>query len=146
MPLEPALPFSLITAMAQVGDIPTIFDKYAQAVASDEFAASYVDSESGQNKSCGAVREDFAHFFRDPKTGDLPWTGTFTGMIITSIWYWCTDQVIVQRTLASKNVTHAKGGCVLAGCLKLLPFFMLVIPGMAARVLWPDWVILSPNL
>ncbi len=49
-------------------------------------------------------------------------------------------QVIVQRTLASKNITHAKGGTVFAAYCKLLPFFMLVIPGMAARVLWPNWV------
>ena len=49
-------------------------------------------------------------------------------------------QVIVQRTLASKNIIHAKGGCVLAGYLKILPMWLLVFPGMAARVLYPDRV------
>lgn len=49
-------------------------------------------------------------------------------------------QVIVQRTLSSKNMTHVKAGCILAGMLKFLPLFMLVFPGMASRVLFPDKV------
>ncbi len=112
-----------------------IFDKYSVSVAADEY-----QSYDANNQSCGLPREDFGHFFRDAGSADIPWTGVFTGMIINSIWYWCTDQVIVQRTLASKNITHAKGGCIFAAYCKLLPFFMLVIPGMAARVLWPNLV------
>ena len=48
--------------------------------------------------------------------------------------------MIVQRTLASKNISHAKGGVLLAGTLKFLPLFLLVIPGMAARVLYKNEV------
>ena len=46
-------------------------------------------------------------------------------------------QVIVQRAIAAKNITHAKAGTVLAGILKLLPLFLLVMPGMIARILFP---------
>lgn len=46
-------------------------------------------------------------------------------------------QVIVQRALSAKNMVHAKAGCVMAGYLKLLPLYLLVLPGMAARVLFP---------
>lgn len=49
-------------------------------------------------------------------------------------------QVIVQRTLAAKDMTHVKGGCVFAGYLKLLPIWIMVFPGMAARVLFKDEV------
>lgn len=49
-------------------------------------------------------------------------------------------KVIVQRTLASKNLTHAKGGCILASYLKLLPMWLIVFPGMVSRVLFPDRV------
>lgn len=90
--------------MSEVGDIPTIFDKYSKAVASDEYTAHYFDEETGQNKSCGIPREDFAHFFRDPVSADLPWTGTFTGMIINSIWYWCTDQVSSPHQTCMKRI------------------------------------------
>ena len=49
--------------------------------------------------------------------------------------------MIVQRLLAAKNISHAKGGTVLAGLLKLLPFFTLVLPGMAARILFTNQVL-----
>ena len=52
-------------------------------------------------------------------------------------------QVIVQRLLAAKNISHAKAGTVLAGLLKLLPFFTLVLPGMAARILFTNEVACS---
>ena len=48
--------------------------------------------------------------------------------------------MIVQRTLSSKNMTHAKAGCVLAAYLKFLPIWLLAFPGMAARVLFRDTV------
>ena len=46
-------------------------------------------------------------------------------------------QVIVQRALAAKNLSHAKGGTILAGYLKILPLWLLVFPGMIARILFP---------
>ena len=53
----------------------------------------------------------------------------------------CIDvgfQVIVQRALAAKNLTHAKAGTVMAGYLKILPMWLLVFPGMVARILFPS--------
>ena len=44
----------------------------------------------------------------------------------------------MQRTLAAKNVVHAKGGAVLAGAFKLLPLWLMVFPGMAAKVFYPN--------
>ena len=67
-------------------------------------------------------------------------SGMIFGLAISSIWYWCSDQVIVQRALASKDMSHAKGACILAGYLKLLPLFIMIFPGMAARVLFKDEV------
>lgn len=48
--------------------------------------------------------------------------------------------MIVQRTLAARDMTHAKAGCILASYLKFLPLWLLVFPGMAARVLYKDRV------
>jgi sodium/glucose cotransporter 1/sodium/glucose cotransporter 9 len=50
--------------------------------------------------------------------------------------------VIVQRALAAKNLAHAKAGTLLAGYLKFLPMWMIVFPGMIARVLFPGEYIL----
>ncbi|KAI1233610.1 Sodium/myo-inositol cotransporter 2, partial [Lamprotornis superbus] len=93
-----------------------------------------------ENSSCGLPREDAFHIFRDPVSSDLPWPGVLVGMTIPSLWYWCTDQVIVQRSLAAKNLSHAKGGSLMTSYLKILPLFMMVMPGMISRVLFPDLV------
>ncbi len=65
----------------------------------------------------------------------FPWTGIILGAPILGIWYWCTDQFIVQRVLAAKNETEARRGAIFAGFLKLLPLFIFVVPGLIAYVL-----------
>ena len=62
----------------------------------------------------------------------FPWTGIFFGAPIFGIWYWCTDQVIVQRVLSARDEGHAKAGTIFAGFLKILPVFLLVLPGIIA--------------
>nr|XP_041575530.1 sodium/glucose cotransporter 2-like [Taeniopygia guttata] len=89
---------------------------------------------------CGRPRPDAFHLLRHPSRGDLPWPGLVLGLGIISGWYWCTDQVIVQRCLAGRSLTHVRAGCVVCGYLKVLPMFLMVLPGMAARVLFPEVV------
>jgi SSS family solute:Na+ symporter len=78
----------------------------------------------------------FTHTLRPISDIDYPWLGMLLGQPIASIWYWCIDQEMVQRVLASKSISHAQGGCVLAGYLKILPPFMMVFPGMIARAFY----------
>ncbi|ROL42954.1 Sodium/myo-inositol cotransporter 2 [Anabarilius grahami] len=117
-------------SFAEVGGFQAVLDKYPQAIPSIRVP----------NTTCGIPRDDAFHIFRHPVTSDLPWPGVILGMSMPSMWYWCSDQVIVQRSLASKNILHAKGGSLLAAYLKVLPFFMMVIPGMISRILYPDEV------
>ncbi len=63
---------------------------------------------------------------------DFPWTGIIFGAPILGVWYWCTDQFIVQRVLSASNVDQARRGTIFAGYLKLLPLFIFVIPGVIA--------------
>lgn len=67
--------------------------------------------------------------FSDP---EFPWTGILLGAPILGVWYWCTDQFIVQRVLAAKNIDHARKGTIFAGYLKLLPLFIFMLPGVVA--------------
>jgi solute:Na+ symporter, SSS family len=85
-----------------------------------------------------SVPPEFFHMMKPSSASDYPWTGIFFGAPILGIWYWCTDQVIVQRVLSAKDIGHARAGTVVAGFLKILPVFMLVVPGMTARALYPD--------
>lgn len=62
--------------------------------------------------------------------------GMFVGQMIASLWYWCIDQEMVQRVFSARTPRHAKGGTLLAGFLKILPVFVILFPGMAARALY----------
>ena len=82
-----------------------------------------------------------AHYFSMIKPAsdpEFPWTGIFFGAPILGIWYWCTDQVIVQRVLSAKDEGHAKAATIFAGFLKILPVFILVLPGLIAFALYPQ--------
>uniref|UniRef100_A0A672LZH7 Sodium/glucose cotransporter 2 n=1 Tax=Sinocyclocheilus grahami TaxID=75366 RepID=A0A672LZH7_SINGR len=116
----------------EVGGYSALLDKYSLSLPSQR---SFNISEQ-----CYTPREDAFHLLRDPTTGDLPWPGVLFGIAIIGSWYWCTDQVIVQRCLAARSLTHVKAGCILCGYLKLLPMFLMVFPGMISRVLYPDEV------
>ena len=85
-----------------------------------------------------AVPEHYFSMMKPADHPEFPWTGIFLGAPILGIWYWCTDQVIVQRVLSAKDEGHAKAGTIFAGFLKILPVFVLVLPGLIAFALYPQ--------
>jgi SSS family solute:Na+ symporter len=66
---------------------------------------------------------------------DFPWTGILFGAPILGVWYWCTDQFIVQRVLSAADENQARRGTIFGGFLKVLPLFLFVIPGVIAYAL-----------
>jgi solute:Na+ symporter, SSS family len=66
---------------------------------------------------------------------DFPWLGMLVGAPIVGLWYWCTDQYMVQRCLAATNQTEARRGTIFGAYLKLLPLFIFIVPGMIAYAL-----------
>ena len=62
--------------------------------------------------------------------GNYPWLGMLFCAPIIGLWYWCTDQYIVQRALGASSETEARRGSICAAMLKLLPVFIFIIPGM----------------
>ena len=81
---------------------------------------------------------DFFSMWKPMNHPDFPWTGVVFGAPILGVWYWCTDQHIVQRVLAAKSETDARRGTIFAGYLKILPVFIFVLPGMVAAALYTD--------
>ncbi|XP_056677410.1 solute carrier family 5 member 4-like isoform X1 [Monodelphis domestica] len=122
-------------AFAEVGGYEAFTEKYMKAIPS-----VITDQNVTLNPECYTPKEDSFHLFQDPITGELPWPGILIGMNLVSVWYWCADQVMVQRCLSGKSLSHVKAGCILCGCLKLLPLFLMVMPGMISRILYPDEV------
>ena len=84
------------------------------------------------------IPADFFSMWKPANHPDFPWTGIVFGAPILGVWYWCTDQHIVQRVLAAKGVSDARRGSILAGFLKILPVFIFVLPGMIAAALYSD--------
>ena len=83
------------------------------------------------------IAESPEHFnmWRPMNDPDFPWTGLLFGGTIVGIWYWCTDQYIVQRTLAANNIKIGRRGAIFGAYLKLLPIFIFLIPGIIAFAL-----------
>ncbi|MFT6336709.1 MAG: SSS family solute:Na+ symporter [Halioglobus sp.] len=67
----------------------------------------------------------------------IPWPGLLMGVPFLGFWYWSTNQYIVQRVLGGKNIKHARWGVIFAGFLKVIPLFVMVIPGAMAISLYP---------
>ena len=92
-------------------------------------------------KSTGNV-EQFSlwHSLSHPK---LPWLGVVVASVTIGVWYWCTDQFIIQRTLAAKNLTNARRGAIWGGFLKLAPVFLFLVPGMLGFALHHNHVVVN---
>lgn len=83
---------------------------------------------AGMEGTWAPVREEaqMAWYFNN----NYPWLGMLLCAPIIGLWYWCTDQYIVQRTLGAASLTEARRGTIAAALLKLLPVFIFIIPGM----------------
>jgi SSS family solute:Na+ symporter len=97
-----------------------------------------LDKVGGFEGLRAAVPVDYFSMIKPIDHAEFPWTGIFLGAPILGLWYWCTDQVIVQRVLSAKDEGHAKAGTIFAGFLKILPVFILVLPGLIAFALFRD--------
>jgi len=85
-----------------------------------------------------AVKPDQLSMLQTRSAAGLNWYAIFLGYPILGIWYWCTDQTIVQRVLGSRTEKDAQYGALFAGLLKILPVFILVLPGVLGYVLFRD--------
>lgn len=92
------------------------------------------------NNTCWKTDTHAFQLLRSADDDYMPWAGFLLGQTPGSIWYWCADQVIVQRLLAAKSLSHAQGATLMAGFIKILPLFMMVMPGMISRIEFPDEV------
>ena len=81
-----------------IGGYESLIEKYFNATASIRAPITPNGTEL-----CGKPPEDAMKLLRS-QSSDLPWSGMTFGLAISSIWYWCSDQVIVQRALASKDM------------------------------------------
>jgi len=123
----------LFLGLDKVGGWESLKSKYMTAVAN-------VTYYGPDNSTCGLPREDAWQVLREARHSDMPWPGFLLGQTPASIWYWCADQMMVQKALSAKSLSDAQGATILTGWIKVLPMFLIVVPGMISRVLYPDTV------
>lgn len=85
-----------------------------------------------------AVKPEQLSMLQTDNSAGLAWYAVFLGYPILGIWYWCSDQTIVQRVLGAKTQSDAQTGPLFAGLLKILPVFIMVFPGVMGYVLFKD--------
>src|SRR5215204_5978919 len=104
-----------------------------------------LDKVGGWDGMIAAIPGEKLNMFRPLSDPDFPWLGILFASPIVGIWYWCTDQHIVQRCLAARDEKQARRGTIFAAYLKLLPFFIFLIPGLIAFVLHQRGALILPN-
>ena len=92
-----------------------------------------------------ALRPGQLSMIHSDNTSGLAWYAILLGYPVLGVWYWCSDQTIVQRVLGAKTQRDAQLGPLFAGLLKILPVFILVLPGVIAYVLFKDVIGTNSN-
>ncbi len=101
-------------------------------------AAGHLDSfASVIDVRCGNTPPELTWKLLHPSGSDNPWYAFVLGYPVLSLWFWCSDQTIVQRALGARSLSHAQGGTLFAAVLKILPPFLFLLPGIFAAQLLP---------
>src|SRR5689334_9894763 len=95
-----------------------------------------LDKVGGWGALMESLPKEKLNMFPSLSDPEHPWAGILFASPIVGLWYWCTDQHIVQRCLAARNEKEARRGTIFAAYLKLLPFFIFLIPGLIGYVLF----------
>jgi SSS family solute:Na+ symporter len=94
-----------------------------------------LDKVGGWHNMLASIPKEKLNMFPPLSDPNYPWLGILIASPIAGLWYWCTDQHIVQRCLAAKSEKEARRGTIFAAYLKLMPFFIFLIPGLIAYAL-----------
>jgi sodium/myo-inositol cotransporter 3 len=106
----------MIISMMEVGGFEEVKRRYMLAL--PNVSSIVLTYNLSNTNSCNVYpKKEALKMLRDPTDEDVPWPGFILGQTPASVWYWCADQVIVQRVLAAKNIAHAKGSTLMAGFL-----------------------------
>lgn len=99
----------------------------------------------GELRASLAVDPDQFALWRDNSDPTFPWLGIMIASPIVGIWYWCTDQYIVQRTLSARSLKDARRGAIWGGFLKVWPVFIFLVPGMIGYALHQKGLMTIPT-
>ncbi len=141
--------WSSIAAMAVIAGIYTILGGLSAVVITDSIQASILILGGlvvsvvaflhigSWDEVVQAAPPEALSMMRPASDDTLPWTGLF-GVLIVGFYFWVTNQLIVQRTLGAKDINNSRWGALFGGFLKVPALFLFILPGLFARVLYPE--------
>ena len=94
-----------------------------------------LEKVGGWSSMVETVKPEYLNMWRPSDDPDFPWPSLVVSSTIVGIWYWCTDQYIVQRALTAKNIKEGRRGTIFGAVMKLMPVFLFLIPGVIALTL-----------
>ncbi|MGL4942560.1 MAG: sodium:solute symporter [Thermoguttaceae bacterium] len=129
---ENVVPISELSSLERDKVLENTFTPATQQKLKTLFASSDAPAPFASTE---CVQADHFNLWKPNSHPSFPWFGLLFGAPIVGMWYWCTDQYIVQRTLAAKSQREARRGTIFGAYLKLTPVFLFIVPGMIAYAL-----------
>ncbi len=114
------------------------FQVVLMIIASTILTVIAVSKVGGLGAMIDGVPGDYWKLFKPASDPDWPWDAVIFGYFTSAIWFWCTDQTVVQRVLGAKNIEQGQLGVVFTGFLKILDPLIFFIPGIACFLLFPN--------
>ena len=118
--------------------ITDIFQAILLTVASVVIAVFAFDKIGGLGAIFSQVPAEKLELAKPVSDPAMPWLGVFIGVPILGFYFWCTNQFMVQRVLSAKDTNHGRWASIFAGFLKLPTLFIMILPGSAAVLLYPE--------
>lgn len=142
--------FVIVVGLALLAGIYTVIGGLSAVMVSDTIQASVViiggtaifilvlvEAGGWQAATLPATERQMSLIL--PASDDaLPWPGLFLGVLLNGLYYWTTNQLVVQRTLGARNLDHGRWGSIFAGFMKLSFLFLFILPGTFALGLYPN--------
>ena len=130
-----AASFTITGGLAAVV-ITDSFQSILMIVASIALTVIGLSKVGGIGKMIDSVPPETWHLFRSE--GEFPWYAMLLGYPVSGLWFWCTDQTIVQRVLGGRTIRQSQQGCVFAAFLKVLTPLIFFTPGILCKILHPE--------
>ena len=133
----------IATSFTIVGGLTAVvitdsFQCVLMVIASLALAAIGFSKVGSVSNLIDSVPSNFWHLFQSGKDCAYPWYSLVLGYPILAIWFWCTDQTMVQRVLGARNLRQAQGSTIFVAYMKLVDPIIFWIPGILCLVLHPN--------